>query len=193
MNEQELKDLWKSADLGDIPEIDFENLQKNIDIWHGKLRRRLIIDLWFTVPSLLVFIPAAYIAPEILYYFPIVALFAVWLAWRVWKIYKLESTGEDSKDTAEYLKALTSKLSNYIKWVRIVLYSTMPFFALSTLYFNWTHEQVLEHSLRVSIILLLAEIFAVAFCEIYFRIMYFPSLRKSRELINQLENGEFQE
>lgn len=70
------------------------------------------------------------------------------------------------------------------------MYSTMPFIAFSTLFFHGTLQDILDIWWRILLLLLVIEIFVVAYCEGYFRIMYFPSIKKSRELLEQLESEE---
>lgn len=190
MNEQELKEIWKSDEIKDFPNIKFEQFQKDIVGWHGKLRRKIKIETLVGIVIFVGLVPLAFALPEIIYYYPIIAVMVIWGFWEVWRIYRQETGADDCKNTKEFLEIKTKLLTNYIYRVRVIMYSTMPFIAFSSLLFNATLKEILAIWWRVLLLLLVIEIFVIAYCEIYIRIMYFPSVKKSRELIKQLESEE---
>ncbi|MEO8074388.1 MAG: hypothetical protein ABI686_14205, partial [Acidobacteriota bacterium] len=51
-------------------------------------------------------------------------------------------------------------------------------------------KQISEHLIQIIFVTVVLEIFVVAYCEIYFGIMYYPSIREANELIRQLESEE---
>ncbi|MGI8544769.1 MAG: hypothetical protein ACR2MD_15010 [Aridibacter sp.] len=188
MNENELKDLWNSEDSKTLPKIDFEQIEKNINGWNDKLHRRLNIEFFLGIVCFVAFIPISYLLPEFMYYLPIIAMFSVWYYWELWRIYKEKNESNDLRSTKEFLKYKTSNLTNFINRTRIITYSMIPFLAFSTLFFNLTFEEIKEGWIRVLILLIVLDIFAVAFCEIYFRFMYFSSIKTAKELLKQLES-----
>lgn len=188
MNEQELKELWKSDEIKDFPNIKFEQFQKDIIGWHGKLRRKIKIESLVSIFIIAGSVPLAFILPKIVYYYPIIAVMMIWGFWEMWRIYGQETAADDSENTKEFLKNKTNLLTNYICRMRTITYFIMPFLAFSTLLFNATLRDIFDHWQRVFLMLLIIEIFVIAFCEIYFRSVYFPLIRKSRELIEQLES-----
>ncbi len=188
MNEQELKEIWKSVESEDLPKINFEEVQKNIVGWHGKLRRKIKIDVWSSIGFFVVFIGLCFIVPDAVYFIPIIALMSGWGYWELWKIYKQENETEDYKTTKEFLEKKNMLLSNYIRRSRVILYVTNPLIIFATLSLQATVKEFFDHILQVISILVFLELFVILFTEVYFGIMYIPSIRKSRELIKQLES-----
>ena len=188
MNEQELKEIWKSVDADDLPMINFEEVQKNIIGWHGKLRRKIKVETLFGILTIICLIPLGFALPQIVYYYPFVAIIYIWWFWEIRKIYRQQTITDNYENTKEFLENKISLITNYIKKTRLILYLTMPFIAFSSLLFNATLQDIFDIWWRILLLLIVIEILVVAYCEIYFRIMYFPLSREAQKLIDQLES-----
>lgn len=188
MNEQELKEIWKTTDSQDLPEIDFEAVKKNIAGWHDKLRRKIKIDILINVLFYIAVIPAFIAYPKILYFAPLIIIIWIWYLWELLRIYKHETASADGENTKEFLKKKTRLLTGYIWQTRVIAYSITPFLVIAALLVNTTFKKLLENAAGIFLLILVFEILVLAIVEIYIRIIYFPSIKKSRELIKQLES-----
>lgn len=189
MNENELKELWNSEDSKSLPNIDFEQIQKSLNTWHSNLRKKIKLDIVINALFLIILIPVCYILPELIYFIPIVIVGSFLGYWKLWQIYKQETGIENAENSKEFLHKKTYQLASAIKWTRIITYSIVPFLVIASLLVNLTIKQLLEVYVWVIILIVFFEIFAIIFCEVYFRIMYFPSIKTSNELLEQLEEN----
>ncbi len=188
MNEQELKQLWKQTETADLPTINFEAVQKNVIGWQNKLRRKIKIDFFFTVLINVIAIPIYISIPEIIYFIPLIAFIWIWYLLQMRRLYKSQTTPDDNKDTKEFFKNKTSLMSKYIRQTRIITYPATPLIYFSIWIIFGSFQQIYEHLIQIIFVTVALEIFVVAYCEIYFAIMYYPSIREARELIKQLES-----
>lgn len=188
MNENELKELWKSEESKSLPIINFEKVQKNIASWQNKLHQKIKFDVIISGAFYLILIPLCFVLPKLAYFMPIILLIALWGYWKMWGIYQLETKTDDYKTIKEFLTKKNGMLSNYIRRTRQIVYLTMPLFVIATILVQVTFNEFLEMWVRVIFLVIFLEIFAIIFSEVYFRIMYIPAIRKSQELIEQLES-----
>ena len=188
MNEQKLKEIWKSADAEDLPAINFEVVQKNVIGWQNKLRRKIKIGLFFTVLINVIAIPLYISIPEIIYFVPLIAFIWIWYLLQMRQLYKSQTTPDDYKDTREFFNVKTSLMSKYIRQTRIITYPATPIIYFSIWIIFGSFQQIHEHLIQIIFVTVVLEIFVVAYCEIYFAIMYYPSIREARDLIKQLES-----
>lgn len=188
MNEQELKEIWKTTDSQNLPEIDFEAVKQNIAGWHIKLRRRIKIDVLINVLFYITIIPAFIAFPKVLYFAPLVLIIWIWYLWELLRIYKHQTASADGENTKEFFEIKSRLLTDYIWRTRVIAYSTTPFLAIATLLVNATFKNLLENSAEVFLLMFVLEILVLAIIEIHIRLVYFPSIKKSRELIKQLES-----
>ena len=205
MNEEELKKLWQSEQTA--PTIDFAELQKSLNIWHDKLRRKVKIDIWVqTVTVVLYFVPVFFL-PKFIFLALIGLILGIWYIPELRKIYKHENVEIGS--VKQSLNAKISTMQNYFRRTRIVMYAfswiMMPaiFYVLYDLnkFLNtneiWiafnefskiTFNEVWIILLIISLILY--EVLIVIVTEIYFKILYKHAFDQLKELLAQLESEE---
>lgn len=188
MNENELKELWNSEKPNNLPKINFEQVQENISIWQSKLRRKIKFDVIASFAIVLTLIPLSFRVPNLVYFIPIVLLMMGWGYLQMWKIYKLENQSYDYKSTKEFLEKKSLLLQNYMRKSRIIGYTLNPLIILAIFSVQATFKELYEHIVQLISILVFLEVFVIVFSEIYFRIMYIPTIKRSKELLEQLES-----
>lgn len=188
MNENELKELWNSEDSKSLPKIDFEQVQENISVWQNKLRRKIKFDISINAILLIALIPVCFILPKLTYFMPLIILMSLWSFRKLWHIYQQEMQINNYENTRMFLETKTSLLKKYIRQTRWVTYLTIPLLLLSTFLLQATVQWLWERFITFFLIIFILELFTVIWCEIYFRIMYFPVIKTSKELLEQLES-----
>ena len=182
--------MWQNIDNQDFSGINFEIVKKNIDGWHGKLRKKIKQDILFGILFNIAFIPMyIYIAiPEIIYFLPLIIAYLIWSSWETWRIYKHEMKSVDYKNTREFLEMKTTLLSNYIKRSRILTYLGTPIVYWTICFMQASPEKIYEHLVPLISITIFLELFVFFICELHIGFRYLPSIRESKELIKQLES-----
>ncbi len=208
MNEQELKEIWKNADLQDIPKIDFEKVQKNMLGWHGKLRRKIELDFLSGTLILVIWLVLIILFPTAIYPLPFFLIMYFWYYWILWTIYRGKTKAQDVTSTRKYLEDKAAKLTKLFRGSRIVtsliLYPCILATYYATLSSNrftsiFVDYEVLSKD-RVLLYLALAPyaflivagavlvIVAIIFNETVMGKYYLPSLDRVKELIEQLDS-----
>lgn len=188
MNEQELKEIWKSVDEEDLPIINFEEIQKEFVGWQSKLQRKIKIDIFLNVLFYIVLIPVFIAFPKLIYLFPVIALVWIWYLWELLRIYRQEKLSSGLEYTKLYLEKKKTYLVNYIFRTRLFLYISTPFMVIATLYVNGDLKLFRENPGYTFILLILLEISIIIMTEIYVRMVYSPSIKNLKNLLKQLES-----
>ncbi len=203
MNEQELKEIWKSVDTEDLPTVNFEHVQKNMIGWHGKLRRKIELDFLLGVLILVIYLGLAIPFPYALYLLPFIVVTYLWYYRKLWLIYQSETQVQDIINTRKYFEDKATKLNGFIRENRILALFFLPPFVLVSYYVSLSgnprttkymeyeylsaHPDLIYTSLIFCAILTVGAIIGV---EILLRIFYLPSLDRVKELIKQLDSEE---
>lgn len=203
MNEQELKQLWKQTETSDFPIINFEQIQKSIVSWHGKLRRKIELDFLLGILMLVIYLAFTFPVPYALYFLPFIIVIYFWYYRKLWLIYKSETQAQDIVNSREYFEEKVAKLSGFIRQNRILTFVSVPLLVFVSYYIGLsgnprtaefmnfeylsTHPDLLYKPLIFCAVLTVAAIIGV---EILLRIFYLPSLDRVRELLKQLESEE---
>ena len=141
MNEQELKELWKNADSQNIPKIDFENIQKNMVGWHGKLRRKIQLDFLLGTLILVIWLVLIIPFPTAVYPLPFFLIIYFWYYWILWTIYRSKTQAQDVISTRKYLEDKAARLTGLIRGSRIISWFTLPPTILVTYYATLSSNQ----------------------------------------------------
>ncbi len=190
MNEQELKELWKSDEPIDLRNVNFEKIQENVTAWQGKLRRKIKLDIFINILGYVLLIPVFYILPKLLYLSPIFAVIWIWYLWELWRIYKLETKSFGFEDTRLHLEEKKTYLENYILRTRLILYVSTPFIIFVTVWIFSGLKTIFENPTNLIIGIILLGIVSVIIGEIYVRLIYSPSVKKLKGLLAQLTSEE---
>ncbi len=203
MNEQELKEIWKSADSQDIPKIDFEKVQKKMIGWHGKLRRKIELDSLFGILILVIYLALLIPLPHLIYPLPLILIMYPWYYWKLWTIYRSETQAQDVINTRKYFEDKAAKLTGFIRECRIVTLLFFPPVALISCYVSLSnnpftskfmeYEYLSAHPVLIYASLIFCgvlTVIAMIGVEILIRISYLPSLDRVKELLEQLKFEE---
>ncbi len=190
MNENELKELWKSEEANNLPNINFGHVQKSIEVWQNKLRGKIKFEFIVNALMLISLIPLSFIVPKFVYFVPIILLMTFWSYLKLWEIYKQETKPGDLINTKEFLEQKTKLLTNYMHKLRLIGYLVNVPIIVATMSVQATLQELYEHRVQMISIIVFLEIFVIIICEIYFRIMYIPVIKKSQELLEQLESED---
>ncbi len=192
MNEEEVKTLWKTE--SNIPTVDTAELSKLSDDWHRKLRRKARIDAWVQgITTAACFIPVFYY-PRLIFAAFLVLVLAVWYVRELRGLYKGWRFDLESISVRESTKARIEYLKRFFWRGRIAAYVFVPITLVTTYYglgyfdnFGISSDRWVT---RLAIILPIAEILTVIFCEIYLLITYKPVLKELREISRQLDSSD---
>ncbi len=208
MNEQKLKEIWKSADSQDIPKIDFEKVQKNMLSWHSKLRRNIQLDFLLGTLLLVIWLVLIIPFPTAIYPLPFFLIVYLWYYWRLWTIHRGKTQGQDVINTRKYLEDKATKLTKLIRGSRIITLLLLYPCILATYYavlsgnqysakfidyeFLSTDPVLLYLALTLYAVLIICGailvIVGMVILEISLRKFYLPSLNRVKELIEQLDS-----
>ena len=187
MNEQELKEIWKSGEPSDLQNVDFEKIRKNIKTWQDKLRRKIKTDIFLNLLTYILLLPFFYFMPKLVYLTPVMAIIWAWYLWELLRIYKLETKSFGVENTKLHLEKKKNYLKNYIFRTRLILYVSTPFIILLSLWIFISSKAVVENPAVIAVGIILVEILVAVICEIYVRLVYSPSVKKLEDLLLQLE------
>ncbi len=201
MNEDELKDLWKSAEEKNTPRINFEQIKKATNSWQRKLRRRIEVEVLVGVLVFIIYLSLLFFYPHGLYILPIIILCYVWQYHKLWLMYRSNTQKQDILSTKEYLDGKAKELTNFIRKSRFSYLWFLPPFVLFTYYISvsmhprtkefFDFEYLFAHPDLIYISLIFCgalTILTIIACEISIRISYLPSLDSVKELLKELES-----
>lgn len=191
MNEDELKNLWKTDQTA--PKIDFTALQKSLDIWHDKLRRKVKIEIVIQGAGTAVSLIPAFFLPKMIFACLFVLILGIWYVRELRGLYK-EETAENQLDIKHSLNVKIRTLKQFIRRTRFVMYVFTPliipalFYGLSI--FNNPSITTKELMRSLFIFFIIYEILTFIATEIYFKILYTSALNELKNLLRQLESDE---
>ncbi len=191
MNEDELKNLWQTDET--TPRIDVELLQKNSDVWYGKLRRKARIDVWAQgITTAISFIPVLFF-PRLIIASILALILGIWYVRELRGLYKNGGLDIQSKAVSESITEKINYLSRFFWRTRIALYIFMPLTLIATYFgldFSFAPSIPFESRvIRLTAILFFAEVLVVILCEIYFIILYKPALKQLKKISKQMDPG----
>lgn len=194
MNEEELKNLWQSEQTA--PTIDFAELQKSLNIWHDKLRRKFKIETWINSVMYIAIFVSVIIYPKLIFFALGMVAFAIWFIPQSRKLYRREQV--ESSDVRKSLESKISAMKKYFRQYRIAGYIFTPlllilaFYGLGKLenpsitYAEWQSRMIKF----IIFIVALSEVLIIPANEIYFAIFYKPDLNELQNLLRQLDSDE---
>lgn len=192
MNEEELKKLWQKDQTA--PQIDFARLQKLSADWHKKLRRKLRIDVWAQGITTVACLMPVFYYPKMIFASVLVFILGVWYVRELRGLYKIGKFEVDSISVSQSVKAQIETLKKFFWRTRIAVYVLMPLILIAAYYGLGTFDKpevIFTHWLiRLTKILIVAEVPTVILCEIYFKILYKPALKELKNLLRQLDSNE---
>ncbi len=192
MNEEELKKIWQADQT--VPEIDFAKLQKSLNIWHDKLRRKVRIDVWAQgITAALTLIPV-FFYPKMIFLALLGIVLGVWYIRELRGLYKPENSEANYVGVKQSLNMKILTMKNYFRRTRIVMYVFSPlaipafFYGLGSL--DTPSITFAEWIFSLTKLVVIYEILIVIATEIYFKILYTPALNELKNLLRQLESNE---
>ncbi len=203
MNEEELKKLWQSEQTA--PTIDFTELQKSLNIWHDKLRRKVKIDIWSQIAAIVLYSIPVFFYPKLIFFALIMLILLIWYVpelRKLSKIYKHEMA--ETGSIKESLNAKISTMEVYFRRTKIAMYVCIQLGILAIFYvlhdlkifldpfiddkFWLTFDEL--WLLDLIFALIVGQILIAKTVEITFRYSYKPLFDELKELLAQLESEE---
>lgn len=192
MNDEELKKIWQTE--ADAPTVDVTRLSKLSADWERKWSRKARIDAWVQGITTAACLIPVFIYPRLIFAALVVVILGVWYVRDLRRLYKSWSLDPVSVSVSESTSAKIEYLNRFLWRTRIVVYLAVPATLLLTYYglgfFEDSGIMSERWIKRLAIILPIAEILTVFFCEIYFLVLYRPALKELRDISQQLGAGE---
>lgn len=191
MNEEELKNLWKTDRTA--PRVNFAVLQKSLNVWHDKLRRKVKTEIVMQGAATAVSLIPAFFFPKMIFASLFVLILGVWYIRELRGLYK-EETAENYLDIKHSLNKKILTLKQFIRRTRFAMYVFTPLIIPALFYglnvFNNPSIAVTELIRSLSIFFIIYEIITFIATEIYFKILYTPALKELENLARQLDSDE---
>lgn len=190
MNEEELKNLWKTEQIA--PTIDFARVEKLSNDWQKRLRRKVIVDIWAQVSATVIGVLLFLFYPGLLFFSLTVIALGIWYVRELRGLYKTESGESGHLPVRDLLNLKIRTFENYFRRTRFVMYALTPLMIASALYGLgfFTFSSIVNGEKIVFLIACLAgyEVIAFGLTEIYFKMLYTPALNELKNLLEQLES-----
>lgn len=191
MNEEELKNLWQTD--ADAPTIDFARLQKSLNVWHAKLRRKVKIEIVIQGAATAISLIPVFFFPKMIFASSLVLIIGIWYIRELRGLYK-EETDENRLDIKRSLDAKILTMKRFFRRTRIAMYVFSPLILLAAYYGlnSYTNHSATVKNLLFTIIrtFFAYEILTFIATEIYFKILYAPALVELKKLRRQLDFDE---
>jgi len=192
MNEEELKKIWKTDQTA--PGVDFVGLQKLLNVWQDKLRRKIRIDIGAQIASLAVVLIIVWFYPKLFFMFWFGVILAVWYIREILRFYQQEKEHEDYGSVKQFLSGKILTMKSFIRRTRLVLYA-IPFILIPAAhyalgYFNDASLTVRDWIIALTVPLVISEIISVILTEIYFKIFYSSAVNELKDLLRQLDSDK---
>jgi hypothetical protein len=194
MNEEELKQLWKTDQTA--PTIDFTAFQKSLIALQSKLRRKAGIDIWAqSIFAGLSIIPV-FFYPRLIFAFVLIVIITVWYVWELRRLSNLENSEADYAVVKYSLSSKIQTMKSYFRRTRFVMYVLTPLIFHAAVYgmgiydkpptapADWTSLVIKSIIFSTT----LYEILTIIGTEIYFKILYTPALNELKDLLRQLDS-----
>jgi hypothetical protein len=195
MNEEELKDLWRSE--SSMPEVDFTKLENSLNGLAKRLRTKIVIDFSLQGVALLVLVVFLYFRPKAIWGAAVLLLPAAWYLWELFGLYKAKNAPADKLALKESVKEKVHALKSFLRAGRIATYAFSPiviwlmYYAILGYDFSaLTSNEIMIASLKLTAISLLMEVLIVIICERYYKALYTPALKELEALLTELESGD---
>jgi len=191
MNEEELTNLWKADQTA--PTIDFAALQKSLNIWHDKLRRKVKIEIVIQSAATAISLIPALFLPKMMFASLFAVILGVWYVRELRGLYKEENT-PNYLDIKHSLNVKILAFKQFIRRTRFVMYVFSPLIIPALFYglniFNNPLITTTELVRSLLIFFIIYETLTFIATEIYFKVLYTPALNELKNLLRQLESDE---
>ena len=191
MNEQDLKNLWQTEQTA--PQIDFARVEKLFNSLENKLRRNVRIEIAVQILTTIATLGSVIFYPKMIFFALSIIALCIWYVPELRGLYKME-TQSDHLSVKELLNLKVRKLKNFFRRTRLVTYIFTPW-AFILAYYGLgvlddpkiTASALLKY---LMIVIPILEISVIIATEIYFKILYKPTLKKVENLLDELKFGE---
>lgn len=191
MNEEELKKIWQTDQTA--PKIDFAALQNSLNDWHGKLRRKIRIDIAAQIVSVGVVIILVLLYPKLFFVFWFAVALAVWYIRKILVFYRQEKEFVSGSSAKLFLSERLRTMKIFISQTRLILY-VMPLLLIPAVFYAFGYfenaETFRERINSMVFTLVVGEITAIVMTEIYFKFFYSSAIGELEDLLRQLNPDE---
>lgn len=191
MNEEELRSIWTADQT--VPTIDFEVLQKALNSWQDKLRRKIRIDIWTqSITAVATLIPIFFF-PKLIFASVMVFILGIWYVRELRRLSIPEETKAGYTAVKDSLNAKIATMKSYFRRTRFVIYVLCLPIVPAAFYGVGMFDPsapVASWAFWLFIILIIYEIGVIIGTELYFKIIYTPALNELKSLRGQLELNE---
>ena len=192
MNEDELKSLWQTDQTA--PKINFGQFQILLKAWNGKLRRKVVVDIWMQIIATVLTVILVFFLPKMFILALMTVIICIWYVRELRGLYKLDSGETNHIGVKKLLETKIQTMKNYFRRTRIVMYIIMPFVIPAAFYgigiFDKPSANFADSASLIIDFLLIYEIMVFIATEIYFKILYTPALNELKNLLRQLNTEE---
>lgn len=188
MNEEELKKIWQTDQTA--PKIDSAGLQKLLNNWQGKLNRRVRIDIYGTVITVVFVLIVVFSFPKLIFASLVSVIFSVWYIYEIRSLSKQETAGQEYASVKDSLNKKILTMKNYFRRTRIAMYAFTPLI-IPSVFYGLDNVNMLAVSVgwifSLIISLVLYEILIIVAWEAWLKIIYKPAFSELKNLLQQLE------
>lgn len=192
MNEEELRELWRSAGQ-DAPAIDPKPIGKVSDDWRKRVRRNAKIDITIQIGVTALAVITCIFRPQLWLFTLLMIPICIWYVRELRELYRLDTARADLP-VRELLESKIQTFEKFFWRTRFVVYAVNPlaihaFFYGFGLYKGLPNDPDYTSILIKSIIFVTAlyEVAAVIANEIYFKLVYKPAYNQLKDLCEQLK------
>ena len=189
MNEDELKKIWQTDQT--VPMINFGQFQTLMKAWHGKLRRKVVVDVWTQITTTVLTVILVFLLPKMFVLASMTVIICIWYVRELRGLYKLEYGETNYIGVKTLLETKIQTMKNYFRRTRIVMYIIMPLVIPAAFYgvgmFDKPSANFADLASLLVDFLLIFEILVFIRTEIYFKILYTPALNELKNLLRELD------
>ena len=189
MNEDELKRIWQTDTT--VPMINFGQFQNLLKAWNGKLRRKVVVDIWMQITATVLTGILVFLLPKMFVLALMTIILCVWYVRELRGLYKLEYGETNYIGVKTLLETKIQTMKNYFRRTRIVMYIIMPLVIPAAFYgigmFDKPSANFADLAPLLIKSLLIYEIAVFIATEIYFKILYTPAFDELKNLQRELD------
>lgn len=191
MNEQELKNLWRTAETA-TPAIDFTRVEKLANDWNKRLRRKVKTDITLQIAATIAGIVACIFYPKLILFGLLIIPVCIWYVRELHGLYRTDAATEIFP-VSKFLELKIKTFESFFRRTRFVVY-VVNLLIIHAFCYSFGFYNGLPNDPDYTSILIKSIIFITFFYEssmlianeLYFKFVYKPAYHELKELRDQL-------